>query len=154
MAVMEMQKAFETAIIRNPADAAARGIYADWLDEQERPLMVRVKRKNMPMSEVQRYLMDWYGCLSGYMESWTPKSRNRHWRPIGKGLLLVEWERFDWKGLKYWQPLRLIRTLDGAIFATDRTRKMKGNPIRWLHWFRQRPNDKEENHASPRDHRP
>jgi uncharacterized protein (TIGR02996 family) len=51
-----MYRAFSIAVIRNPQDAATRGAFADWLDENNHP----------EEAKIQRELMDWQQHLDAY----------------------------------------------------------------------------------------
>jgi uncharacterized protein (TIGR02996 family) len=46
------EKGFLSAIKKNPKDATARGAYADWLDEQNRPYEAVLQRGKAGLSEV------------------------------------------------------------------------------------------------------
>ncbi len=46
------EKGFLTAIKKNPKDATARGAFADWLDEHDRPYEAALQRAKAGLSEV------------------------------------------------------------------------------------------------------
>jgi uncharacterized protein (TIGR02996 family) len=47
------EKGFLAAIKKNPKDATARGAYADWLDEHDRPYEALLQREKAGLSEVR-----------------------------------------------------------------------------------------------------
>jgi uncharacterized protein (TIGR02996 family) len=73
---------FLRAIKQNPADATARGAYADWLDEHDRPYEALLQRDRAGISEAWFKLRRKSDGL--FSEGLTPSRREIRWSTKGK----------------------------------------------------------------------
>lgn len=115
-----LRLAFEKAINTTPNDSAARGIYADWLEEQ-----TKLTPADAALARLQRRLaeLSWNACLSGFMEVFQTRR--------GKGAFTYSWDDKAPRGFirvtRSYDPNRGIRGTTHAIFYV---RKLDGRIYR------------------------
>jgi uncharacterized protein (TIGR02996 family) len=82
------EKGFLAALKKNPKDATARGAYADWLDEHERPYEAALQRGKAGLSEVYykiRRKTDGLFSTGTRSSSWVPmgwSQNGKMWRKL------------------------------------------------------------------------
>lgn len=102
--------AFCKSLNQNPNDSAARGAFADWLDEQ-----------GLPGARTQRQLYDltWNACLSGFLEALRPKRRTYSWDTKAPRGFIRVLRIYAVASGNARTPVFYVRKLDGGIFRPE-----------------------------------